>query len=155
MVAAGGEDKSRRRGYRPPADEDRSEVSAGGNPRKGGASFLPRAIPSNKLTDHVVLVGHGRVGSFIAAALPAGTSVLVIEDDTERVAALKSEGKEAIAGNAAYPDVIGAANLRAARCLLVAIPDAFEGGQVTEQARALNPALRSSRVPIPTPRWST
>ena len=28
--------------------------------------------------------GHGRVGSFISAALPAGTSVLVIEDDTER-----------------------------------------------------------------------
>jgi monovalent cation:H+ antiporter-2, CPA2 family len=34
-----------------------------------------------------------------------------------------------------------AANLAAARCLLVAIPDAFEGGQVVAQARELNPAL--------------
>ena len=108
---------------------------------KGEQDSSREQIPSSKLTDHVVLVGHGRVGSFISAALPAGTSVLVIEDDSERVAALRSEGKEAIAGNAAHPDVIGAANLRAARCLLVAIPDAFEGGQVTEQARALNPAL--------------
>ena len=39
------------------------------------------------------------------------------------------------------PQVIAAANLRAARCLLVAIPDAFEGGQVVEQARAINPSL--------------
>ena len=31
---------------------------------------------------------------------------------------------------------------RRARCLLVAIPDAFEGGQVVAQARAINPALR-------------
>jgi CPA2 family monovalent cation:H+ antiporter-2 len=98
-------------------------------------------IPPTNLVDHVVLVGCGRVGSFIAAALPAGTPLLVIEYDAGRVAVLKGEGREAIVGNAAHPDVIGAANLRAARCLLVAIPDAFEGGQVTEQARALNPAL--------------
>jgi CPA2 family monovalent cation:H+ antiporter-2 len=37
--------------------------------------------------------------------------------------------------------VIRAANLAGARCLLVAIPDAFEGGQVVAQARELNPAL--------------
>lgn len=29
----------------------------------------------------------------------------------------------------------------AARCLLVAIPEAFEGGQVVEQGRQLNPKL--------------
>jgi CPA2 family monovalent cation:H+ antiporter-2 len=98
-------------------------------------------IPLTGLTDHVVLVGHGRVGSFISAALPAGIALLVIEDDAGRVAALKGEGREAIAGNAAHPEVIQAANLAAARCLLVAIPDAFEGGQVVAQARDLNPAL--------------
>ena len=38
-------------------------------------------------------------------------------------------------------EVIDAANLAGARCLLVAIPDAFEGGQVVEQARAVNPRL--------------
>jgi CPA2 family monovalent cation:H+ antiporter-2 len=36
---------------------------------------------------------------------------------------------------------VRAANIAAARCLLVAIPDAFEGGQVVEQARAANPGL--------------
>jgi len=98
-------------------------------------------VPLTQLTGHVVLVGHGRVGSFISAALPAGTPLLVIEDDPDRAGALKSAGREAIAGNAAHPEVIRAANLPAARCLLVAIPDAFEGGQVVAQARELNPAL--------------
>ena len=34
-----------------------------------------------------------------------------------------------------------AANIKEARCLLVAIPDAFESGQVVEQARRINPDL--------------
>jgi len=57
------------------------------------------------------------------------------------VAELKAHGVEAIAGNAADPALIAAANLGGARCLLVAIPDAFEGGQVVVQARAINPTL--------------
>jgi CPA2 family monovalent cation:H+ antiporter-2 len=98
-------------------------------------------VRHTRLTDHVVLVGHGRVGSFISAALPSATALLVIEDDADRVGALQGEGREAIAGNAADPDVISAANLPDARCLLVAIPDAFEGGQVVAQARERNPSL--------------
>ena len=38
-------------------------------------------------------------------------------------------------------EIVAAANLPAARCLLVAIPDAFEGGQVVDQARRLNSGL--------------
>jgi CPA2 family monovalent cation:H+ antiporter-2 len=94
------------------------------------------------LTDHVVLVGHGRVGSFISSALSERkVPLFVIEDDADSVAALRALGIEALAGNAADPDVIQAANLPEARCLLVAIPDAFEGGQVVQQARAINPGL--------------
>jgi monovalent cation:H+ antiporter-2, CPA2 family len=90
----------------------------------------------------VVLVGHGRVGSFISRVLDERkTPLFVIEDDEDLVAALKGRGIEALSGNAADPAVIPAANLNAARCLLVAIPDAFEGGQVVQQARAINPTL--------------
>ena len=49
---------------------------------------------------------------------------------------------EAIQGSGTDGDVLKAANLRAARCLIVAIPDAFEGGQLVAQARAINPELR-------------
>jgi K+:H+ antiporter len=106
-----------------------------------GETAAREPVPLTRLTDHVVLVGHGRVGAFISAALPADMALLVIEDDARRVATLGGAEREAIAGNAADPEVMRAANLAAARCLLVAIPDAFEGGQVVAQARELNPAL--------------
>lgn len=99
-------------------------------------------VPATNLSDHVVLVGHGRVGRFISpAAMEAGLPLLVIEDNSDDAAKLKERGIETISGNAASPEIIKAANLGAARCLLVAIPDAFEGGQVVEQARAINAGL--------------
>jgi CPA2 family monovalent cation:H+ antiporter-2 len=99
-------------------------------------------VRPTSLTDHVVLIGHGRVGSFISAVLgQSAVPLFVIEDNDDAVKGLKARGIEALSGNAADPEVIAATNLIAARCLLVAIPDAFEGGQVVEQARAINPSL--------------
>jgi monovalent cation:H+ antiporter-2, CPA2 family len=99
-------------------------------------------VRPSQLKDHVVLIGHGRVGSAISkVVLQQGIPIFVIEDDDESVDALKAAGVEALSGNAADPEIIAAANLGAARCLFVAIPEAFEGGQVVEQARAINPSL--------------
>jgi monovalent cation:H+ antiporter-2, CPA2 family len=106
------------------------------------ATPMREPIRPTSQTGHVVLVGHGRVGSFISSVLSESkTPLFVIEDDEDAVAGLKARGIEALRGNAANPAVIPAANLNAARCLLVAIPDAFEGGQVVQQARAINPTL--------------
>ena len=99
-------------------------------------------IRPTTLKDHVVLIGHGRVGSFISGVLrQRSTPLFVIEDDDDMVDNLKAEGVEALSGNAADPDILAAANLSRARCLLVAIPGAFEGGQVVQQARAINAEL--------------
>jgi len=99
-------------------------------------------IVPTTLTDHVVLVGHGRVGKFISKQLrERGTPLYIVEDDADDVADLKSQGIEALVGNAADPEVVQSANLGDARCLLVAIPDAFEGGQVVQQARDINQVL--------------
>ncbi|HEY8332883.1 MAG TPA: YbaL family putative K(+) efflux transporter [Tardiphaga sp.] len=108
-----------------------------------GAPPMPRApLPATKLTDHIVLVGHGRVGSVVSKALQAaGTPLLVIEDTPGAVERLQKEGIEVITGNAAAPDMLQAANVAAARGLLVAIPDAFEGGQIVAKARALSATL--------------
>ena len=99
-------------------------------------------IPVTRLTDHVVLIGHGRVGSVVSEALrEAGLPYLVIESDPDAAADLRQQSIETITGNAADPEVVRAANLSAACCLLVAIPEAFEGGQAVMQARAANPDL--------------
>jgi CPA2 family monovalent cation:H+ antiporter-2 len=99
-------------------------------------------IPLTRLRDHVVLVGHGRVGSVVSDGLKdAQTPVLLIEENEDLAQRQREAGFETITGNAADSDVLQAANLTEARCLIVAIPDAFEGGQVVAQARAANPDL--------------
>jgi CPA2 family monovalent cation:H+ antiporter-2 len=99
-------------------------------------------LPVTPLTDHVVLVGHGRVGKYISQKMASmGIPFLVIETNKEQVAELQQGSLDVIVGNAADPEIAAAANIRQARCLLVAIPDAFESGQVVDQARKLNPDL--------------
>ena len=99
-------------------------------------------IPVTRLTGHVVLIGHGRVGSVVSEALREHQiPYLVIESDQDAAAELRQQSIETITGNAADPEVVRAANLASACCLLVAIPEAFEGGQAVMQARAANPDL--------------
>jgi CPA2 family monovalent cation:H+ antiporter-2 len=101
-----------------------------------------RDLPVTTLADHAVLVGYGRVGSRVGDAVrQQGCPLLVIEDSEHLVERLRSTGIEVIAGNAAAPESIGAANLAAARWLFVAVPNAFEAGQIIEQARAVSPGL--------------
>jgi CPA2 family monovalent cation:H+ antiporter-2 len=100
---------------------------------------LPAPEPTG-MVHHVVLVGYGRVGRLIAKGL-AGLPLLVIEEGRDALAALRAAGIEALAGNAAQDAVLHAANLQGAAMLLVAIPEAFEAGQIVQQARKLNPGL--------------
>ena len=101
-----------------------------------------RDLPLTTLADHAVLVGFGRVGSRVGDAVrQTGCPLLVIEDNEHLVERLRGSGVEVIAGNAAAPESIRASNLAGARWLFVAIPNAFEAGQIIEQARAINPSL--------------
>ena len=99
-------------------------------------------IPETKLTDHVVLLGYGRVGRFIAPrVIEAGIPLLVIDTDAEALKSLTGKGVKTIRGNVVNKEVLAATNLKDARCLLVAVPDAFEGGFAVELGRKANPEL--------------
>ncbi len=100
------------------------------------------APPVTHLAGHEVVVGYGRVGGLVGAALlRAGRPVLVFEEREEAIETALRQGAEVVVGNAADPEVLAAANLPLARRLFVTIPETFEAGQVVEQARAANPAL--------------
>jgi monovalent cation:H+ antiporter-2, CPA2 family len=100
-------------------------------------------VAAATLKGHVVLVGFGRVGALVGETLRAhGTPFLVIEDSDTVLTRLRAAEIETVAGNAADPAVLRAANVAEARCLVLAIPNAFEAGQVAQQARTLNPAVR-------------
>ena len=94
------------------------------------------------LAGHTILIGFGRVGAMVAEGLSAaGISVLVIENSDDAVAKAMTAGFAALSGNAADPSVLRRANLARASRLIVAIPNAFEAGQIVEQAHRANPAL--------------
>jgi CPA2 family monovalent cation:H+ antiporter-2 len=113
----------------------RPNVGAGGQPRE--------PIPVTQLTGHAVLVGYGRVGSLVGAGLGAARwPFLVIEEKPDLADAARAHGGEAILGNAGDPRILQAANLGQARVMFVAIPQAFEAGQIVAQARAANAALK-------------
>lgn len=99
-------------------------------------------IPLTALTAHNVLVGFGRVGSLVGQELKeSGQPLLVIEDADKAVSSLRESGIETVVGNAAAPDVLHAANLAAARRLVIAIPNAFEAGQIVLQAREASASI--------------
>jgi monovalent cation:H+ antiporter-2, CPA2 family len=107
------------------------------------AASAPAAIPVTRLTDHTIVVGYGRVGSLVGEALrQRGAPFLAVETSDDVLAKLKDAGIETIVGNAARSNVLRATNPAQARALVIAIPEAFEAGQIVEQARAANPSLQ-------------
>jgi monovalent cation:H+ antiporter-2, CPA2 family len=101
-----------------------------------------REIRPTALTGHFILAGYGRVGSVIGEALCKSASpILVIDTRNVVLNALAASGMETVAGNAADPALFAATRPEAARCLFVAVPNAFEAGAIVEQARAANPNL--------------
>ncbi len=117
--------------YAPPSDHN-------SNDRAPAAESSPEVAAGPP--GHTVLIGFGRVGGFIGAELVArGTPLLVIDDDEEKIVSLRGQGVEAIAENGVT--ALSRAKLKTAKQLIVALPDAFEAGQIIEQARSLRPDL--------------
>ena len=102
-----------------------------------------KAIPVTHLMDHTILVGYGRVGNLIGNDLKQKKlPFLVIEASDGTVSKLRESGIEALMGNAAQPEILKAAALPKSRNVVVAIPEAFEAGQIVQQARAANASIR-------------
>ncbi|MFI5033629.1 MAG: YbaL family putative K(+) efflux transporter [Reyranellales bacterium] len=110
-------------------------------PLASGEETIAAPAPAQQ-PGHDVLIGYGRVGSLVGAALRrSGAELVVIEANEDGLEKARRDGAEVFVGNAADPDVLASANLANARRLFVTIPEAFEAGQVVEQARAINPLL--------------
>jgi CPA2 family monovalent cation:H+ antiporter-2 len=102
------------------------------------------ARPQGALSGHIVLVGYGRVGAHLGQALiEARERVVIIDAERDRAALPEPDDRiELVTGNAADPATLRRARLEEARLLFVAIPHAFEAGQIIMQGRRINPALR-------------
>jgi CPA2 family monovalent cation:H+ antiporter-2 len=105
-------------------------------------SELPFTVDQSKLSRQVVLVGYGRVGRHIGAALAErGVPYVVVEQNREAVQQLRGNGTPAVAGDASEPAVLIQAHIANASVLVIATPDTFHVRTMIEIARALNPAI--------------
>jgi CPA2 family monovalent cation:H+ antiporter-2 len=110
-------------------------------PLASGAAVIAAPTPAQQ-PRHDVLIGYGRVGSLVGAALRrSGAELVVIETNEDGLEKARRDGAEVFIGNAADPEILANAGLATARRLFVTIPEPFEAGQVIEQARAINPLL--------------
>jgi CPA2 family monovalent cation:H+ antiporter-2 len=110
-------------------------------PFSSGEQVIAAPTPAQQ-PRHDVLIGYGRVGSLVGAALRrSGAELVVIETNEDGIEKARRDGAEVFVGNAADPEILAEANLASARRLFVTIPEAFEAGQVVEQARKINPML--------------
>ncbi len=104
---------------------------------------LPASTEEKFLARQVVLVGHGRVGQRIVGALrEAGIACVVVDQNRERVEALRAQGVPAVIGDAADPAVLIQAHIAEAALLVIAVPGALGVRQMIETARALNPQVQ-------------
>ncbi|KRG69976.1 YbaL family putative K(+) efflux transporter [Pseudoxanthomonas dokdonensis] len=92
--------------------------------------------------DHTIVVGYGRVGSHLAGLLQQqGVTVVVIEEDDDRVRAARLAGIVTVRGNTASEPVLLEARPETAQLAVFAIPRALEAGEAIARLRALNPSI--------------
>ncbi len=105
-------------------------------------AHLPATAEAELLAGQVVVVGYGQVGQRIVQALrDRKIPVVLIEQNRERVEALRAEGIQAVCGDASAPDVLVQAHVSQAAMLIIAVPDPVDVRNMVETARTLNPGI--------------
>lgn len=108
----------------------------------GALGELPPGVDADALREHVVLIGHGRVGAPVARALERqGIPYVVVEQNRGEVEALRARGMPALFGDATRPGILHHARLERARLLVVSAPDAFQARLILDHARKVNPDI--------------
>lgn len=93
-------------------------------------------------SNHVVLLGHGDVGSVLARFLRLREiPFVVIEQDPTTVAALRGQGVRVLHGHGEDPALLGQAGIEHARLLLVTSTQPVSVRRAIEHAHRMNPEL--------------
>jgi voltage-gated potassium channel len=97
----------------------------------------------DRLKDHVIVCGFGRIGMMLAKELAAGGAPLVvIERIEERFADARAQGHLAIHADATDEAALAAAGVARARVVATVLPDDAANVFITLSARSLNGALQ-------------
>ena len=95
-----------------------------------------------KLKDHVVICGFGRIGVMLAKDLVGASPFLILERNEKRLAEAEALGYLCMAGDATDEAALLAAGIDKARVLATVLPDDAANVFITLSARSLNPSLQ-------------
>ncbi|MEZ5421807.1 MAG: cation:proton antiporter [Pyrinomonadaceae bacterium] len=105
--------------------------------RHSGEFEMPESM-----SDHVVVIGFGRVGQHIVNVLvELGIPLIVVEADLDRVEKLMERNIPALYGDAGTSEVIFHAHLTTARLLVVTTPEEAVTDIIVSDARSVAPDL--------------
>ena len=115
--------------------QQRSETPIPADDTLGVSPALPES-------SHAIVAGYGRVGRQLASLLrERGMDLVIIDADADLVLQARRDGIAAIRGNAASAEHLAALRPESATHALVAIPNAFEAGELIKRLRAANPKM--------------
>lgn len=96
-----------------------------------------------RLNNHVIICGFGRVGRGTWTELTSrDIDVVVIESETDRVAAAKAFEAIVITGDATHNDVLELAGIHSAQSLIACVAEDADNLVIALSAKALRPELR-------------
>ncbi len=83
-------------------------------------------VPDKKLHNHVIILGGGRSGKYLANELSRKYSVIVVDHDPNMIAYFRAKGISAVYGNAHNTEILDKLHAEKARLLVCALPDMDE-----------------------------
>jgi monovalent cation:H+ antiporter-2, CPA2 family len=120
----------------------RSDLARRLDHRVDPLAALPDTVDQALLTGHVAVIGYGRVGKRIVAALVEHKiPFTVAEENRDLVEQLRERGVHAVSGDASDPAVLIQAHVARAAILVIATPDTVDIRRMVEVARQLNPNI--------------
>lgn len=99
-------------------------------------------LPVTGLSDHIIIIGGGRIGSYVAEILErTDIEYVLIELDQYRLDEHKRRGRPIIYGDASQPIILESARVQDAQLMLVTLPDITTTYAVIDAVRDMNPHL--------------
>jgi voltage-gated potassium channel len=96
----------------------------------------------DRLENHVIVIGFGRIGAMLAKELKAGGApFVVVESDEKRAAAVRELGHLCLVGDATSEKSLLEAGIERSRTLASVLPNDAANVFITLSARALNPGI--------------
>jgi len=95
-----------------------------------------------KIENHVIILGHGRVGREVRNLLDMGeVEYVVVDFDRRIIDSLSKNMKNGLYGDPTDVDVLKSAGIKTAKILVVALPDSYSQKVIIKTSLHLNPKL--------------